>query len=358
MGAQKPPNDRDLQQVHAMLAPGVLMRVLGRRARRAASGFARAACVALALLGSITSVSPVAAQTWPQRPVRFIVPFGPGAGVDIGARLIADRLPARWGKPVIVENRPGADGLIAIQAFISAHDDHTLLCSPSGSFTVHPFQYDKLPYTPADLAPIARISNTVIALGIPASMNIATLAELVARVRAEPGAFNAAVVPGITELTFDYFVKTAGLSIQKVPYRDIVQAATDVGEGRLQIYMSSYAILQPQAQAGRIRTLVMSGRRRASMLPDVPTAAEAGFPSLELEGLVGLFGPREMPHDLRARIGADVSMVASDPEITARLASTAQVPNPGGAAELAASVEEQRARVAAMASAVGMKSRQ
>src|ERR1700730_14576613 len=81
------------------------------------------------------------APVWPQRPVRFIVPLGPGSGVDIGARLLADRLPARWGKPVVVENRPGADGLVALQAFVSANDDHTLLCSPSGSFTRHPFQY-------------------------------------------------------------------------------------------------------------------------------------------------------------------------------------------------------------------------
>ena len=85
--------------------------------------------------------------------MKFIVPFGPGAGVDIGARLVADRLPARWGKPVIVENRPGADGLVAIQAFVSADDDHVLLFSPSSAFTVHPFQYEKLPYTAADLAP-------------------------------------------------------------------------------------------------------------------------------------------------------------------------------------------------------------
>ena len=108
--------------------------------------------------------------------------------------------------------------------------------------------------------------------------------------KAEPGQLNAAGVPGITEFTFDYFVKTAGLSLQKVPYRDIVQAATDVGEGRLQIYMASYAILQPQAEAGRIRTLVVTGRQRAPTLPDIPTAIEAGFPALEVEGLVGLFG--------------------------------------------------------------------
>src|SRR5712672_3617218 len=131
--------------------------------------------------------APSPAQAWPQRPVRFIVPLGPGSGADIGARLVADRLSARWGKPVVVENRPGADGLMAIQAFVAANDDHTLLFTPSGSFTVHPFQYEKLPYAPDDLVPIARLSNTIMAVGVPESIGIATLTEFVARARAEPG---------------------------------------------------------------------------------------------------------------------------------------------------------------------------
>src|SRR5258708_4663175 len=125
-----------------------------------------------------TTPGPAQAQAWPQRPVRFIVTLGPGSGVDIGARLLADRLPARWGKPVVVENRPGADGLIAIQAFVNAADDHTLLFTPTGSFTVHPLQYSKLPYVPEDLVPLARVSNTVLAVGVPASLKIGTLAEL------------------------------------------------------------------------------------------------------------------------------------------------------------------------------------
>jgi tripartite-type tricarboxylate transporter receptor subunit TctC len=298
------------------------------------------------------------ALDWPQRPVKFIVPFGPGAGVDIGARLLADRLPVRWGKAVVIENRPGADGLVAIQAFVSANDDHILLCSPSGSFTVHPYQYDKLPYTPADLVPIARISNTILAVGVPASMDMASLAQFVERARAQPGKFNAAVVPGITEFTFDYFLHTAGLNVQKVPYRDIVQAATDVGEGRLHIYMGSYAIMQPQVQAGRIKILAVNGRARAPILPDIPTAIEAGFPALEVEGLVGLFGPRGMPEDLRVRVGADVKAIAADPEIAARLAGTAQIANPGGAAEFAASVEDQRAKIARIAQVLGIKAKQ
>ena len=320
----------------------------------------RLALTLLSALFGLWAVCPVEAraQAWPQRPVKFIVPFGPGAGVDIGARLLADRLPARWGKPVIIENRPGADGLVAIQAFVAANDDHILLCSPSGSFTVHPYQYEKLPYTPADLVPLARISNTILSVGVPAAMNVAKLAQWVEQARAKPGSFNAAVVPGITEFTFDYFVKTAGLVLQKVPYRDIVQAATDAGEGRLQIYMGSYAIMQPQAQAGRIRILVVNGRRRAPILPDVATASEAGFPALEVEGLVGLFGPRDISAALREKIGADVKAVAADPAIRERLAGTAQISNPGGPEEFAAAVEEQRAKVAAIAQALGIKPKQ
>jgi tripartite-type tricarboxylate transporter receptor subunit TctC len=297
--------------------------------------------------------TPSAAQAWPQRPVKFIVTLGPGSGADIGARLVADRLAARWGKPVVIENRPGADGLVAIQAFVNAADDHTLLYTPAGSFTVHPLQYAKLPYVPEDLVPIARVSNTIIAVGVPASLKIGTLADFAKLARAEPGKLNAAVVSGITDFTFDYFVKTAGLDIAKVPYRDIVQAATDLSEGRVQVMMSSYAILQPHALAGRVKVIAVTGHERTTILPDIPTANESGFPALEVEGLVGLFGPRGISKELRARIGADVAAVAADPTIAERLAATAQVPNPGGPAEFAAAIDRQRAQIAIIAQALG-----
>src|ERR1700730_993709 len=109
-------------------------------------------------------------QQWPQRPVRFIIPFGPGAGADIGARLIQERLSARWGKPVVIDNRPGGDSFIAIQAVLSANDDHTFLWGPSGSFIVHPYLSQKLPYNPDDLLPIASFSSTVLSVGVPASL--------------------------------------------------------------------------------------------------------------------------------------------------------------------------------------------
>jgi tripartite-type tricarboxylate transporter receptor subunit TctC len=307
----------------------------------------------LALPPTGRAQAPAQAQSWPQRPVRFIVPLGPGSGVDIGARLLADRLTARWGKPVVIENRPGADGLVAIQTFVNAADEHTLLFTPTGSFTVHPLQYQKLPYVPEDLVPIARVSNTILAIGVPTSLEIGTLAEFTKKARAENGKFNAAVVSGITEFTFDYFVKTAGLAIAKVPYRDIVQAATDLAEGRLQVMMSSYAILQPRVQAGSVKVLAVNGHQRASILPDIPTASESGFPALEVEGLVGLFGPRTISKELRQRIGTDVVAVASDPTIAERLISSAQVPNPGGPTEFADAIDRQRAQIATIAQALG-----
>ena len=251
--------------------------------------------VVIGFLGLLSAMATVSrAETWPQRPVKFIIPFGPGAGADIGARLIQEALQVRWGKPVVIENRPGGDSIVAIQTFLSANDDHTFLWSPSGNFTVHPTLYQKLPYDPAHIVPIARYSNTILAVGVPASMNIGTLKEFVERARAAPGTFNGTAVPGITDFAFDYFAKTEGLSIAKVPYRDTVQAANDLGEGRIQVYASSYAILRPRTEAGRIKVLAVMGRERAPSLPDIPAAAEAGFPALEMEGLVGLFGIRDM----------------------------------------------------------------
>jgi tripartite-type tricarboxylate transporter receptor subunit TctC len=307
----------------------------------------------LALAG--LSGTPARAQTWPQRPVKFIVTLGPGSGADIGARLVADRLPARWGKPVVVENRPGADGLVAIQAFLGANDDHTLLFSPSGNFTVHPFQYEKLPYVPDDLVPIVRVSNTILAIAVPTSLKIATVAEFVKYAQEHSGNINAAVVPGTTEFTLDYFVKSAGLNVTKVPYRDVVQATTDLSEGRLQVMMASYAILQPQAEAGRIKVMAVNGHERAPMLPAIPTAVESGYPALEVEGLTGLFGPRGMSNELRERISADVMAVAADPAVAERLASTAQVPNPGSSKEFAAAIAQQRAQIAKIAGVLGIK---
>src|SRR5712672_3037150 len=320
-------------------------------------------CAAAVFLAALAlAAEPSRAQTptpaWPQRAVKFIIPFGPGAGADIGARLFADRLSRRWGQTVVVENRPGADGIVAITAFVNANDDHTLLFAATGSFTVHPFQLDKLPYEPRDLNPIARVSNTVLVVSVAESLKVGTLAEVVALARAQPGKLNAALVPGITELVFTGFLKGQGLDMAKIPYRDIVQAGTDVAEGRVQVLMSSLALVQPHLQSGKVKLLAVTSHEPVATLPGIPTVGAAGYPALELEGLVGLFGPRDMPADLRERIAADVRAVAADdPEIKARLAATGQIVNPGSAAEFAKAVDDQRAQVATIAQQIGMKPR-
>jgi tripartite-type tricarboxylate transporter receptor subunit TctC len=311
-----------------------------------------AAALALAVSATAAS-SETQTPPWPQRPVRFLVTLGPGSGIDIGTRLLADRLSARWGQPVVVENRPGGDGLVAINAMISAHDDHVLLASPTSSFTAHPFVYKNVPYKPEDLQPIARVSNTIIAMAVPADLPVKSLADLVAMARAQPGKLNWAGTTGAIDFLVAGFLRKAGLDMSKVPYRNQVEAANDLAAGRIQLNETAYAIVRPQLQAGKIKLLAVTNSVRAPVLPDVPTVTEAGYPDLALDGLVGFFGPPEMPLALRERIAADVKEVGADPAIATRLNDTGQLPNFGGPAEFHAAIELQRARVAAAAKEIG-----
>jgi tripartite-type tricarboxylate transporter receptor subunit TctC len=315
---------------------------------------------ALSLLAPLVlGTMPVTAQTWPQRPVKFLVSLGPGSGVDIGTRMLADRLSARWGQPVVVENKPGGDGIVAISTFVGAHDDHVLLAAPTSSFTAHPYLHDNLPYKPSDLLPIVRVSNTVITIGVPTSLNVTSLDQLFALARSQPGKLNWAGVTGALDFLFAGFLKSAGVNMTKVPYRNPVEAANDLAEGRVQVYEAAFAIVRPQVQAGKIKVLAVTNSTRAPAAPEVPTVKEAGYPDLTLDGLVGFFGPSDMSKELRERIASDVrAVVAGDPTIEARLTATGQVLNLGGPAEFAAATEEQRAKLAAVAKELGIKATQ
>ncbi len=312
------------------------------------------AAAAIAFVACPTLAS-AQAQSWPTRTVKFIVPFGPGAGADIGGRLFADKLSARWGQPVVIENRPGGDSIVAITAFLTANDDHTLLFGPSGNFTVHPFLYSKLSYSPADLIPIVRASNTLLATAVKADAPYKNVKEFTEGVRANPGKFNYGAVPGITEFIFWGYLHYEKLQMTQVPYRDINVAPVDLGEGRIQAVSASLAILQPQVQANRIKVLVASNKTRIPAIPDVPTAREQGYPSLELEGLVGLFGLKSMSDELKEKIAADFRAVTADGSIAARLQATGQAINVGGPKEFADSINEQRANVAAVVKAIDFK---
>jgi len=314
----------------------------------------RCVLILAAAFAFAVSATPSPAQTWPQRSVKFLVTLGPGSGIDIGTRLLADHLTKRWGQPVVVENRPGGDGLVAISAMIAAQDDHVLLASPTSSFTAHPFVYKNLPYKPEDLQPIARVSNTIIVIAVPADLPVKSLAELVALARAQPGKLNWAGTTGAIDFLVAGFLRNAGLSLSKVPYRNQVEAANDLAAGRIQFNETAYAIVRPQLQAGKVKLLAVTNSVRAPVLPDVPTATEAGFPDLALDGLVGFFGPPEMPLALRTRIAADVREVGADSTIATRLNDTGQLPNFCGPAEFHAAIEQQRARVAAAATELGI----
>jgi tripartite-type tricarboxylate transporter receptor subunit TctC len=310
--------------------------------------------LALALMAVSSVASMASAETkWPTRPVRFILTLGAGSGSDIGARLLADRLSQRWGQPVIVENRPGGDAIVAINAFVTAHDDHVLLFSPTSSFTAHVYLHDNLPYQPSDLVPITRVSNTIITISVPASLNVNSLKELAAMARAEPGKLNWAGVTGALDFVFAGWLKQEGLNINKVPYRNPVDAANDLAEGRVQVYEAALAIVRPQLESGKIKLLAVTNSVHAPTQPNLPTVAEAGYPALTIDGLVGLFGPKGMPLDLRQRITADIRAVV-DPTIEDRLTITGQLTNIGGPEEFGKSIDEQRAKIADFAKQLGI----
>lgn len=307
------------------------------------------------MLSSLAALAQDAAKAWPQRPVKFILTLGPGSGADIGARLIADKLSTRWGQPVVVENRPGGDGFVAINAFVSARDDHTLLFGPASSFTAHPYLHEKLPYDPRDLAPVARVSSTLVSISVPPALGVNSLKELFAMARAQPGKLNWATITGATDLILRAYLTKTGIDMARVPYRNPVQALTDAAEGRLHLYWAAYAIVRAQAEAGKLKVIAITASEPTSILPGVPTVAQAGFPDLTFDGLVGIYSTRDTPMALRERIAADVKVALADPAIVDRLQATGQVVVPGSAAEFAASIDRQRATVAEVAKVLGIK---
>ena len=312
----------------------------------------------LALVLSVVSLQALP-QSWPQRPVKFVLSLGPGSGADLGARLYADRLNKLWGQPVVVENRPGGDGVIAINAVIQAKDDHTLLWGPTANFVGHPYSLDKMPYDPKELVPVARVSGTVVTLGVPASMNVGSLKDLLATAKQKRGWLNWTTAVTMTDIILDGFLKTEGVEATQVRYKQPAEAVNDLINERIQLYSSAYAIVRAQAQAGRVKLLAVQARNRVPGL-DLPTVSELGFSGLNFEGLVGIITARSsgLSSAARDRIGADVRTVSADPLIAERLAATAQLNIPGTAAEFAASIEEQVAHLAASAKLLGIKPKQ
>ncbi len=317
----------------------------------------RAQTGAICLIGAMASFSlPSFAQPWPQRVVRMIVPIVPGASPDVAARIFAERLATRWSQPVIVENRPGADGLIGTAEFAAAQDDHVLLFSFAAPVTVYPAVKQKLSYdAKLDVVPISTAADTFGALCVPASLPIKSLSEFVAFARSRPGQINWTSGGGAFPILFAGFAKTAGLETIQIPYRDQNLALQDIASGRIQIIATTMTAVLPLAQAGKVRILAVTNRKRSPLWPEVPTAAESGYPGLSFEGVIGVFGPRNMTESRREQIAADIRSIAGDRDIAQRLAAAGQISRGSTPAEFAAAIEEQRKEIAAIVGEIGME---
>jgi len=306
-------------------------------------------CACLLLFMGLWSIVPADAATWPQRTVHILVPLPVGGGTDLAARLFAEQLSERWHQPVVVENRPGVDGIVGVTAFVNAHDDHTLLFSFAGPISINPLVYDKLPYDPArDLVPIASAIDNFFCVAVATTLGVDSMPAFIARARQSPGKLNWAATAGLPQYIFAALQKTAGIELTHVPYRDFAPALRDLAEGRVHIVATAPSVVLPQLEAGRAKLLMVTNGHRSPLAPDVPTAHEAGYPELQFEGVVGFYGWRDMPFDLRRRVASDVMAAALEPTLVRRLSDAGVEVRTGGAEELAAAIEEQHLKVRAL----------
>jgi tripartite-type tricarboxylate transporter receptor subunit TctC len=247
--------------------------------------------IAFGLGAFALTAAPAPAQAWPQRTVRVIVPNPPGVGLDVIARLFAERLANRWGQPVIIENLPGADGIVAAREFVAKRDDHTLLYSFAGLISINPLLHEKLPYDPdRDLVPIASTSENALAIAASASLGVGSLDGLAQLARSRPGKLTWAATPGVPYFAFAAFQRRSGGEMVQASYRDFNQALVDLGEARIDAVAAGVAPLLPHARAGRLKLLAFINRERAPVAPEIPTVTEAGYGNLPVSGATGLFG--------------------------------------------------------------------
>lgn len=301
----------------------------------------------------ICASTPARPEIWPQRPVRIIVPLPAGLATDLAARLFAEKLAERWGQPVVVDNRPGADGIPAVASFVSAHDDHTLLFSFAGPISINPLIHDKLPYDPVrDIVPIATAIDNFFTIAVSSPNGVRSLQAFIEAAQAHPEKFNWAATTGLPHYIFLALQKRSGLALIQVPYRDFAPAIQDLAENRIQVIVTTPAILMSTVQSGKARLLMVTNRQRSPIAPEVPTAEEAGFPELTFEGVVGFFGNRDLTVTLRDRIASDIAAVAVNPEIGSRLRAAGIAVRVEGPAQFSAAIEEQRAKVRDILSAV------
>jgi tripartite-type tricarboxylate transporter receptor subunit TctC len=307
-------------------------------------------------IGFLMLLSPPSfAANWPERIVRIIVASAPGSSIDLAARIFAERLTQRWERPIVVDDRAGADGILSVQALTQSGGGHTLLFAFPGVVTVMPLLHQSLPYDPTDdLVPIASVALDFLAIAVTANLPVASLDELVALARSRPGQLNWAASPGAPYLTFLEFQQRAGIKLAHVPYRSSNLALPDLMTGEIQVAIVPLSVALLLARDGKLKLLAVTAMQRPPAAPDIPTVTESGYPELTVEAPVGLFGPKGMPSDVRARIAADVQAIATEPAIMKRLEVAGMLAKASTPDEYAATLAQQSARWASLARAYGV----
>jgi tripartite-type tricarboxylate transporter receptor subunit TctC len=264
------------------------------------------------------AVIPLESFSWPTKPVRIIVAYPAGGGIDVMARQIAGKLSGPWGQPVVVENKPGANTILAADAVAkAAPDGHTILFTTDATFSINPHLYAKLPYdAQRDFIPVTMLVLLQQMLVAHPSLQANTLDELIKLARQNPGKINYASYGSGSQphLAGEMLKHKAGIDLVHVPYKGISLAVPAVMAGEVQLTFSGIATGMGPVKAGRIKALAIGGKSRSPLLPQVPTFAELGFPEVETHAWFGLFLPAGSPGDAVSRIHKDVKQILDEPE--------------------------------------------
>jgi tripartite-type tricarboxylate transporter receptor subunit TctC len=299
------------------------------------------------------------AGAFPSRPVRIVVPFPPGQASDTFARLMAEKLGARWPQPVVVENKPGAGGAVAVESVVSsAADGYTLLWGGTGVTVLPAVAPRPLPYdVQRDLVPIARVADIPMMIVAGAGSGIRTLADLVSRARAKPGdlVYGSGGPGSLQHLIGELFAWRAGIKLNHVPYRGSGPAMTDLISGTIPLMVDSSASALPQVRAGRVVALAVASEQRSSLMPEVPTAAEAGVPGVVAMGWNGIFAPSRTPAAVVQRVHADANAIILEPAVQARFGELGAEATPGEQEAFRAFVADELAKWRAVAQTAQVK---
>ncbi len=321
------------------------------RLRRVLAG----AAIAVAALALAASVH---AQSYPGKPIRMVVGFPPGGGMDLSARVYSARLQDALSTPVVVENRPGGTGLLAGEHVArSAPDGYTLLVGASGQMTINPVLMAQHPYdTVRDFAAITTLAQFPMVIAVNPSFPAKSLAELIALARSQPGRLNYSHGGATHQVAAEMFNQAVGIEMRNIPYKGGAPAVSAAVAGDVPIVIVDSAAANAQIRSGRLRVLAVTSAQRTPLVPDTPTVAESGVPGYDISVWAGLFAPAGTPQAVVARLYRETSRAMSAPDTREKLKNIGM--DPGGLApeELSAMIKSDIAKFAAIVKAAGIKS--